>query len=479
MRQANPQMTSGRFARSSALAKVVGHSWLPAIAAALAFTGCSSPDNTTTGDDSEEGGASHPGSSSGTGSSSGNPSDSSGSSSGAGATSSSGTTGSSSSSGSGSGSSSGGSASGSTSSSSGASSGGGDSGVDAGKTLDAGLDAGGKTPDAGAGVDSGSSGTPDAGAVTGPCDIYAASATPCVAAHSTVRALYGAYDGNLYQVKRASDGTTKNIGVLSPGGFASSATQDSFCTGTTCTISTIFDQSARANHLTSAPPGGNKSTPGNEASATSQKLTISGHPVYAVVVNAGIGYRIDKTSGVAIGDAPEGEYMVTSGTHFNGGCCFDYGNAETNNDDDGNGTMEAVYFGNSTGWGTGAGTGPWVMADLENGLYTATNFTSNPMNTPLTTAFVTAMVKGRSGGFALKGGNAQSGALKTMYDGGRPSAAGYNPMKKQGAIILGIGGDNSNSAVGTFFEGCMTSGDPPDAADDAVQANIVAAGYGR
>jgi non-reducing end alpha-L-arabinofuranosidase len=28
-------------------------------------------------------------------------------------------------------------------------------------------------------------------AVTGPCDIYASGGTPCVAAHSTVRALFG------------------------------------------------------------------------------------------------------------------------------------------------------------------------------------------------------------------------------------------------------------------------------------------------
>lgn len=48
-----------------------------------------------------------------------------------------------------------------------------------------------------------------------------------------------------------------------------------------------------------------------------------------------------------------------------------------------------------------------------------------------------------------------------------------------GTIILGIGGDNSNWDVGTFFEGCMTYGYPTDAADDAVQANIVAAGYGK
>jgi hypothetical protein len=55
----------------------------------------------------------------------------------------------------------------------------------------------------------------------------------------------------------------------------------------------------------------------------------------------------------------------------------------------------------------------------------------------------------------------------------------YAPMKKQGAIILGIGGDNSDGAVGTFYEGVMTQGYSTDATDAAVQANIVAAGYGK
>ena len=53
-------------------------------------------------------------------------------------------------------------------------------------------------------------------------------------------------------------------------------------------------------------------------------------------------------------------------------------------------------------------------------------------------------------------------------------------MKKQGTIILGIGGDNSDGAVGTFYDGVMTSGYSTDTVDDAVQANIVqAAGYGK
>ena len=52
-------------------------------------------------------------------------------------------------------------------------------------------------------------------------------------------------------------------------------------------------------------------------------------------------------------------------------------------------------------------------------------------------------------------------------------------MKKQGAIILGIGGDNSDRATGTFYEGAIVEGYTSDASDDAVQANIVAAGYGK
>ncbi|HEV2345852.1 MAG TPA: RICIN domain-containing protein, partial [Actinocrinis sp.] len=54
----------------------------------------------------------------------------------------------------------------------------------------------------------------------------------------------------------------------------------------------------------------------------------------------------------------------------------------------------------------------------------------------------------------------------------------YNPMHKEGAIILGIGGDNSKGSAGTFYEGVMTSGYPSDTTENSVQANIVAAGYG-
>jgi non-reducing end alpha-L-arabinofuranosidase len=82
-----------------------------------------------------------------------------------------------------------------------------------------------------------------------PCDIYSSGGTPCVAAHSTTRALYSAYSGSLYQVKRASDSATTNIAPPSAGGIANAAAQDSFCAGTTCLISIIYDQSGRGKSV--------------------------------------------------------------------------------------------------------------------------------------------------------------------------------------------------------------------------------------
>ncbi|WP_051366365.1 arabinofuranosidase catalytic domain-containing protein [Hamadaea tsunoensis] len=331
--------------------------------------------------------------------------------------------------------------------------------------------------------------TPSAGSTTRqPCDIYAAGGTPCVAAHSTTRALYAAYNGSLYQVKRASDGTTKNITPLTAGGVANAAAQDSFCAGTTCLISVIYDQSGRGNHLYQAPPG-HFSGPAaggydNLADATAAPTTVGGHKAYGVYVVPGVGYRNNNTNGIATGDNPEGMYDVIDGTHYNGGCCFDYGNAETNGEDNGNGTMEAVYFGNTSKWGSGAGAGPWVLVDMENGVYGGSKAQDNENDPTLGYRYLTAIVKGKANHFAIRAANAQSGGVSTYYDGVRPTesvldpnVSGYNPMKKEGAIILGTGGDNSIKGAGTFYEGVMTSGYPSEATENAVQANIVAAGY--
>ena len=88
-----------------------------------------------------------------------------------------------------------------------------------------------------------------AAAAQGPCDIFGAAGTPCVAAHSTTRALYAAYAGPLYQVTRASDSANFSVPLLAPGGFADKAAHDAFCPALDCVISIIFDQSPQKNDL--------------------------------------------------------------------------------------------------------------------------------------------------------------------------------------------------------------------------------------
>jgi hypothetical protein len=345
-------------------------------------------------------------------------------------------------------------------------------------------------------------------AIVTPCDILSTAGNPCVAAHSTTRVVYGGYAGPLYQVCRGASapgpnscpgGNTRDIGSVD-GIYADAAAQDAFCNGGACTISIIYDQSPSGNDLHPAPRGGFKATPDNPAVATDLPITLNGHKVYGIFSKPGMGYRAGCTGcgtpepiGTAVGDEPETEYMVTSMNGLVNGCCFDYGNAETTSNDDGNGTMETVYFGGGVVWGTGSpgghDNGPWVMADLENGLYAGWERNQDQnisTNTPLRFPFVSGFVigdtreKNNGGGrFAIYGGNAAAGNLQVLYDNIRPQKPGYVPMQKQGSIILGIGGDNSGNSGGQFFEGVMASGAATLAIANAIQANIVAAGYGK
>lgn len=78
-----------------------------------------------------------------------------------------------------------------------------------------------------------------------------AAGTPCVGAHSVVRALYRAYHGPLYLVSRGSDFASVTIDTTTAGGVADAEAQDAFCAGVgvECTIVKIFDQSPKGNHL--------------------------------------------------------------------------------------------------------------------------------------------------------------------------------------------------------------------------------------
>jgi hypothetical protein len=320
-------------------------------------------------------------------------------------------------------------------------------------------------------------------AATCPCDIYSAAGNQCVAAHSTVRKLRDAYTGPLYQVRRSRDNATQDIYPVSGGTAADAAAQDAFCSGTQCVITKIYDQSGRGNFLDYQGSGSSVGGQDQPAGATNESIYLSGHKVYSLYINPGNSYwRNGSSTGMPLGSAPEGMYMVTAGNHYNGGCCFDYGNSETNRAYSGPGTMDAIYFGNIRAWGTGAGNGPWVMADLEAGIYAQNNQNTNPNCPSQTSRYVTAVTKNNgTTEFTIRGGNAQSGGLGTYWKGALPS--GWSPMKKQGAIVLGSGGDccatNTNQSAGTFYEGAIVSGYPTDATENSVQANIVAAGYGN
>ena len=327
----------------------------------------------------------------------------------------------------------------------------------------------------------------------GPCDIYAAAGDPCVAAHSSTRALYASYNGPLYQVLRQSDGKTLDIGVVQPvaspvpdaGGYADAAAQDVFCAHTYCWISIVYDQSPKHNHLVQAPHGGfNGPAMGgfnNLPVADMAPITIMGHKAYGIFISPGMGLRQNDAKGTAVDDQAEGQYWVINGRHFNSGCCFDYGNAEIDSRDDGNGTMETTYFGDTTPWYHGNPPGPWVMTDQENNLVGCVNPDGSklcPTLPNITWRFVTAMAKGEPHHWTSLGGDAQQGALSVMFDGPRVDGS-YDPMRKQGAILMGNGGDNSVGSQGTVYEAAMTAAGtfPTDATDQQIQANVVATRY--
>ena len=327
-----------------------------------------------------------------------------------------------------------------------------------------------------------------AAAAQRPCDIYASGGTPCEAAYSTTRALFASYGGPLYQVKRASDSSTLNIGLGSTGGVVNSAPQVAFCANTTCTINELYDQTANGNNMPVSPgnscAGCSHGNPGPApngadipAPAMVLPVTVGGVQAYgALFDNFGTGYRINNAKNVPTGAHPEGIYLLTSSRVTSNQCCFDFGSAETNSSDDGNTTMNAIYYGTDCWTRNCTGPGPWAGADLENGMYFS-NTGNNPASIPSESGtFVSTWEKNNGGtNMTLKFGNGQSGGLTQSYSGALPN--GYNPMHVQNAIELGTGGDNTGQGLGEFFEAAVVSGFPTDATENAVQANITAAGY--
>jgi len=336
-------------------------------------------------------------------------------------------------------------------------------------------------------------------AATGPCDIYKDAATPCVAAYSTVRVLNSAYTGPLYQVRKTSDKTTKDISQTTDG-YANSKDQDDFLGSNAGTISKLYDQSGKANDLTVAKKGsytGTAAQDDKESDAKGLKIMINGHSVYAIFAKSTEGYRAKQegysgypakvavSAGMPTGNQPQGIYMLVDGSRPNIGCCccFDFGNASLDNAAGGTGMMNTLFFGTAY-WGKGQPSGPWFENDMEAGVWAGGSGAAGATNNNLPSSkfnYAFGITKTSTSGtqqYAIRVANATAGAggspkLVTAYDGQAPST-----WKQQGGIVLGIGGDNSNSSDWTFYEGCITAGRPSDKTDSLILKNIVDAKYG-
>ena len=135
-------------------------------------------------------------------------------------------------------------------------------------------------------------------------------------------------------------------------------------------------------------------------------------------------------------------------------CCWDFGNVTT--DPTRYADMNTLFFGVAF-WGKGAGHGPWFMADFEAGVWAGGSKVGDPGWGALNDAHPANNMQPVAEG-ALCHGHPQdarraSGRLRaadmqkatdltTAYEGAMPKQM----EQRQGAVVLGVGGDNSNNS---------------------------------
>jgi non-reducing end alpha-L-arabinofuranosidase len=341
----------------------------------------------------------------------------------------------------------------------------------------------------------------------GPCDIYGKAGNPCVAAYSTIRRLLSTYAGPLYQVRTGSNAMNTGTGgqtvdiAQTAAGFADLAAQNTACANTLCTVSKLYDQSGKGNDITVAKaglPNGGEFADDDDFETTigrtdaKDKIKVGGHDVFSLYMEARQGYRQTIVGNdMPVDSEPQGIYMLADGTRTGTACCWDFGsvspNPKTYN------VMNTLFFGVGF-WGKGAGTGPWFGADIEAGVWmggsapgqpgwgdleTADEAPANTNNPSLRVKYALGFVKTAPDPerYALRMADiATATTLTTAFAGDYPQ--GRN-LDSQGAVVLGVGGDNSNNSWSTFYEGAIVAGFPMDATEDAILQNLKALGYGQ
>jgi non-reducing end alpha-L-arabinofuranosidase len=346
----------------------------------------------------------------------------------------------------------------------------------------------------GGGSSTGTGGSMSAGNFPG--DIAKAAGTPMVAAHSMTRAMFAAYTGPLFKALRSSDNQEQDIGTAA-GGLVDTKALNTFCTGTTCFVTTLYDQAGngndmwRADSLSANQPGTPKKCHLLEIvywqMTDGTKIPIAMEPVQKASDDLGACLRNrDKTKNMPIGASPETQYGVFHKKYVNGGCCFNYGNTGKAVHYTGPGTLSALNFSKESWWSKGQGSGPWVMVDWEAGVYAGNqcvcahgalcgdcDSVAQSTNPSVTYDIVTALMKhDGTARWQLKYANAQSGEMKVGID--LPTLPkGYSPLKQEGGIGLGEGGAGDNGGSGGFSEGAVVAAQTSDATDEAIQKSIV------
>ncbi|HVT06366.1 MAG TPA: arabinofuranosidase catalytic domain-containing protein, partial [Polyangia bacterium] len=335
-----------------------------------------------------------------------------------------------------------------------------------------------------------------------PGDVAKAAGTPFVAAHAMTRALFAGYTGPLFKALRTSDKQEKDIGTVAGTGLVDLSALSTFCAGTSCKVTTLYDQSGNGNDMWRADdPGTNQ--PGTVKPCDLMDIQywqMSDGTKVPLAVETGAMWKStaqclrnrDKTKSMPTGAKPQTEYAIFHAQYLNNNCCFNYGNTGNAVHYSGPGTLSALNFSKITFWSQGTGNGPWPMVDFETGVYAGntakcgsgvpssvmcTSSGQNP-NPSVTFDIVTTLFKHNGvNHWALKTGNAKSGNLSVNVDlSALPT--GYSPLKQEGGLGLGEGGAGDSNGTGGFSEGAVIAGETSDATDDAIQKSIVAV-YGK
>jgi len=330
-----------------------------------------------------------------------------------------------------------------------------------------------------------------------PGDVAEAAGTPFVAAHAMTRALFASYAGPLFKALRVSDSQEQDIGTVSSTGLVDTAALSSFCAGSSCKVTTLYDQSGNGNDMWRADDP-NTNQPGTVKPCDLMDIQywqLSDGTELPIAVETGPMWKDksqclrnrEKTKSMPVGATPQTEYAIFHAQYLNNNCCFNYGNTGNAIHYSGPGTLSALNFSKIAFWSKGAGNGPWPMVDFETGVYAGntakcgsgvpsgvpcTSTGENP-NPSVTFDIVTTIFKHDGvSHWALETGNAKAGALSVNIDlGALP--AGYSPLRQEGGLGLGEGGAGDPNGTGGFSEGAVMVGETTDATDDAIQKSIV------